>query len=81
MCVIITRAESPGKAANRLIQQGRVKTDRALVVAIPTNREIDYLPYYGLKLSKDDIKSLFPNEQFSETFLNERLDNVRGSEL
>lgn len=67
--MVICKGTSPGTAANRVITEGIVESERAQIVAIPPEREGDFLPYEDKLLSQADIAKAFPKEPFVNTFV------------
>jgi hypothetical protein len=59
MGVVIHRAKSPGAAANWGISTGLVRSDRATVVAIPSDKDTESLkPYLDRLLNKRECESV-----------------------
>lgn len=67
--MVICKGTSPGAAANRVINNMIVQSERAQIVMIPPQREADFLPFEDRLLSLSDIKALFPKEPLTPKYL------------
>lgn len=59
--MVISRGTNPGHAANEVINNGLVDCFNASVVVIPVDREWRFEPHVGVKMSAEDVRSVFPD--------------------
>lgn len=67
--VVICRGTSPGSAANSAIEAGVVDCFNAHVILIPVNKEWRFEPHQGVKLTEEDVRSVFPDVPLTRMFL------------